>query len=71
MTKHQISKLVHVDEYAAEVDVELIYNDDDWSPYISIEDASKLDDVRDALMRKDIETASQISRVYKLLSINA
>jgi hypothetical protein len=71
MTKRRISKLIHVKEYVAEVDVELIYNDDDWSPYISIEDASRLDDVRDALMRKDIETASQLSRVSKLLPISA
>ena len=69
MTKRHISKLVHVNEYVAEVDIELIYNEDDWSPYLSVEDASKLDDVRDALMRKDIETASQLSRVYKLLPI--
>ena len=71
MTKRRISKLVHVNEYLAEVDIELIYNDDDWSPYLSVEDASKLDDVRDALMRKDIETASQLSRVYKLLPVDA
>jgi len=71
MTKRHISRLVHVNEYVAEVDVELIYNDDDWSPYLSVKDALKLDDVRDALMRKDIETASQLSRVYKLLPIGA
>ena len=33
MTKRRISKLVHVNEYVAEVDVELIYTEDDWSPY--------------------------------------
>jgi hypothetical protein len=69
MTKRRISKLVHVNEYVAEVDIELIYNDDDWSPYLSVEDASKLDDVRDALMHKDIEAALQLSRVYKLLPL--
>jgi hypothetical protein len=71
MTKRRISKLVHVNEYVAEVDVELIYNDDDWSPYLSVEDASKLDDVRDALAKKDIERASQLSRVFKLLPIGS
>lgn len=71
MTKRQISKLVHVDEYVAEVDVELIYTDDGWSPYLSVEDASKLDNVRDALKRKDIEAASRLSRVYKLLPVVA
>jgi len=69
MTRRRISKLVHVDEYVAEVEVELVYTDDDWSPYLSVEDASKLDDVREALKRKDIEAASRLSRVYKLLPV--
>lgn len=66
MTKRQITKLVHVGEYAAEVSVELIYTDDDWSPYLSLEDAEKLDDVREALRQKDFKTAQKFSRVYAL-----
>lgn len=50
-------KLVHEGQYAAEVEVELIYDDQGWSPYLSIEDAYKLDDVRDALRRGDVEAA--------------
>ena len=66
MTKRQITKLVHVGEYAAEVSVELIYTDDDWSPYLSLEDAEKLDDVREALRQKDFKTAQKLARVYAL-----
>lgn len=66
MTKKNISKLVHVDEYVAEVDVELIYTDDDWSPYLSVNDAMKLDDVREALRHRDFATAAKLARVYKL-----
>jgi hypothetical protein len=66
MTKKQATKLIHVDEYAAEVDVELIYTDDDWSPYLSVNDAMKLDDVREALRQKDFATAIKLARVYKL-----
>ncbi len=62
MTKRQITKLVHVDE----VRVELIYTDDDWSPYLSLEDATKLDDVREALRQKDFDTAQKLARVYAL-----
>ncbi|MGZ9164250.1 MAG: hypothetical protein ACXW4Q_05080 [Anaerolineales bacterium] len=69
MTKRRVTKLIHVEDYAAEVDIELIYTDDGWSPYLSVEDASRLDDVRDALQRKDIVTASRLSRVYRLLPI--
>ena len=66
MTKRSITKLVHVGEYVAEVPLELIYTDDDWSPYLSLEDATRLDDVREALQRKDFKTAQKLARVYAL-----
>lgn len=66
MTKRQVKKLVHVGDYAAEVDVEMIYTDDDWSPYLSVDDAKKLDEVREALLHKDFEAAKILSRVYTL-----
>ncbi len=66
MTRRQITKLVHVGEYVAEVRVELSYTDDDWSPYLSLDDATKLDDVRDALRQKDFITAQKLARVYAL-----
>lgn len=66
MTKHPIVKSVHADKYVAEVVVELIYTDDDWSPYLSLADAMKLDVVREALQCNDFETAQKLSRVYKL-----
>ncbi|MDD2922906.1 MAG: hypothetical protein PHQ36_11540 [Anaerolineales bacterium] len=71
MTTRHVFKLVHVEEYVAEVDVELVYTNDDWSPYLSVEDALKLDDVREALQRKDIESASRLAKVYKLLPVVA
>jgi hypothetical protein len=66
MTKKHTSKLVHLGDYVAEVDVELLYTDDDWSPYLSVADARKLDDVREALREKDFATAVKLARVYKL-----
>lgn len=50
----------------AQVDVELIYADDGWSPYLSLEDAYKLDDVREALKQGDLKAASKLGRVHKL-----
>jgi hypothetical protein len=38
------------------VDVELLVNEDEWSPYLSLEDAYKLDDVREALKCGDLKT---------------
>jgi len=66
MTKRQVTKWIHVGEYAAEVSVEMVYTDDDWSPFLSLTDAEKLDDMREALRRKDFETARKLGRVYAL-----
>jgi hypothetical protein len=71
MTKRHVKKLVHVGDYAAEVEVEMIYTDDDWSPYLSLDDAMKLDEVREALLHKDFETAKKLSRVYTLSPLAA
>jgi hypothetical protein len=62
-------KLVHEGHYVAEVEVSLIETEEGWSPYLSLEDAYKLDDVRDALRRGDIRRASQLSRVYTLTPV--
>jgi hypothetical protein len=64
-------KLVHEGEYAAEIDVELIETEDAWSPYLSREDAGKLDMVREALRCGDIGAASKVARVYHLTPVSA
>ena len=69
MSKKQYTKIVHEGNYVAQVDVELMYTDEGWSPYLSLEDAYKLDDVREALKRGDTETASKFGRIYKLTRI--
>lgn len=51
MKKQQRKKLIHEGQYLTEVNVELLVTDDEWSPYLSAEDAYKLDDVRDALKK--------------------
>ena len=66
MTKRKKVKLVHVGRYVAEVDVELVEDETGWSPYLSIEDSLKLDDVRNALKRGDLTEAAAVARVYEL-----
>lgn len=63
------TKLVHEGEFAAEVDVALIITEDEWSPYLSLQDAYKLDDMRAALRRGDVETASRLGRVFRLVPV--
>lgn len=65
------TKLVHEGDYAAEVDVSLIETEEGWSPYLTLEDAEKLDRVREALRREDVKTASQLARVFRLTRVSA
>lgn len=69
MKRKQHAKLIHEGKYVAEIDVELIYSDTGWSPYLSLEDAYKLDDVRDALRKGDIESATRLARVFTLTPV--
>ena len=62
-------KLVHEGPYVAEVDIELLGSDTGWSPYLSLEDAYKLDEVRTALRRGDIKGASRLARVFTLTPV--
>ena len=66
MSKRHRVKYVHEGKYVAEVDVELLEDETDWSPYLSVADVYKLDDVRDALRRGDIAAAAKLSRVFAL-----
>lgn len=71
MSNRRRVKLVREGRYVAEVDVELIEDDTGWSPYLSAEDAYKLDDVRDALRRQDIKAAANLARVFELRQVAA
>lgn len=66
MKQRTKSKYVHEGQYVAEVEVTLMEDNTGWSPYLSIEDAYKLDDVRDALRQGDLESAAQYGRIYEL-----
>lgn len=69
MRKKRHKKLVHEGQYVAEVEVELIETDEGWSPYLSLEDANKLDDVRAALRRGDLKSAARLSLVFSLTPV--
>jgi len=66
MIKRNHIKYIHEDKYIAMVNVELMETEDDWSPYLSLEDAYKLDDVRLALRRGDLEAASKKARLFTI-----
>jgi hypothetical protein len=66
MKQRRKFKYVHEGKYVAEVEVGLVEDDTGWSPYLSLEDAYKLDDVREALRHGDLETAARYGRIYEL-----
>jgi len=69
MKKRRRTKLIHEGKYIVEVEVELMETDDEWSPYLSVDDAYKLDDVREALRRGDVKAAAQHGRVFTLTPV--
>ena len=72
MNTKATKKLVREGDLVAEVEVNLVDAEDGWAPYLSRDDAYKLDDVRDALQAGDVKRASQLaSRVYRLTPVTA
>lgn len=66
MTTRVTTKYVHEGQYAAAVSVRLIDDETAWAPYLSQQDAYKLDDVRQALRARDLETAARLASVYEM-----
>ena len=62
-------KLVHEGNYVTEVDVKMIDSGEGWLPYLSLEDAEKLDQVREALRREDISSANNLARIYRHIPV--
>ncbi|MCV6607121.1 MAG: hypothetical protein OIF32_02820 [Campylobacterales bacterium] len=67
VNRRKYTKMIHEGKYVAEVEVELINTkSDDWSPYISADDALKLDNVRELLSKNDVASAKKYAKVYIL-----
>ena len=66
MRTERRTKLLREGAYAAEVDVRLEYTDEAWSPYLSVDDALLLDQVRKALREENPEEAARHARLFKL-----
>ena len=63
------TKFVHEGPYVAAVEVDWIESDAGWSPCLSLEDARKLDEARDALRKGDFRRAADFGQVYELTPI--
>lgn len=70
VTTRSSKRLVREGDLVAEVEVHLLETEGGWAPYLSIDDAYRLDDVREALKLGDIARASQLAaRVYRLTPV--
>ncbi len=69
MKKRHYTKLVHEGQYVAKVNIELIANGGDWAPCLSLDDAQKLDSVRDALRKGDLRTAGKLANIFTLTPV--
>jgi hypothetical protein len=69
MNARRHTRFVREGSYAADVEVELIEEANGWSPYLSLDDARKVDNVREALRRGDLEAASRLARVFSLTPV--
>lgn len=67
--KRTLTKLIHEGDYVAEVDVAVIDSEEGWAPYISLNDASLLDDIREALRQGNIQQALQHGKVYSVTEL--
>jgi hypothetical protein len=72
MNTKPVTRLVREGPFVAEVEVLLVDVSGGWAPYLSLEDAYKPDDVRDALKAGDIKRAARLAnRVYRLTPLEA
>ncbi|OQW40081.1 MAG: hypothetical protein A4S08_05800 [Proteobacteria bacterium SG_bin4] len=63
------SKLIREGNYVIEVQVDLQVTPEGWSPYLSLEEAYKLDDARAAIRRGDLVAAARFGRVFTLVPV--
>ena len=73
MHSRKHTKMIHEGKYIAEVEVELINTtDDDWAPYLALDDALKIDAIREALRSGNVAKAKEsANRLYILSEVAA
>ncbi|TAJ94675.1 MAG: hypothetical protein EPO31_08915 [Gammaproteobacteria bacterium] len=65
MSARRKIKYIHEGHYVAEIAIAVTESEQGWSPTISLEDAYKLDDAREALKAGNLKAAAQYGRVYE------
>lgn len=71
MNVRRKTKYIHEGEYVAAVEIELLEDETGWSPYMSLDDAYKLDDAREALRKRDLHAAGRYGKVFRMEYVDA
>jgi len=71
MNQRSRTKLIQEGKYVAEIEVELTETNDGWSPSLSLDEAYKLDKVRESLRQGDIKTALKFGPVFTLTPVSS
>ena len=69
--RRRTTELIREGRYAAEVEIELEYDEESWSPTMSLDDARKLERIRLALRRGDHAEAGKEARIFALTPLPA
>ena len=69
MKNYRAKKLIRDGDLIAEVEVDLHDGIGDWEPTMSKDDAFKVDDVCDAMRRKDYQAVAKLARLYRLVPV--
>ncbi len=65
------TELIREGRYAAEVEIELEYDEESWSPTMSLDDARKLERIRLALRGGNYAEAGKEARIFELTPVPA
>jgi len=64
-------RLMREGDLLAKIEITLHDAPEAWEPYLSVEDALKLDFVRKALKEGDLKSAMDLAKVYRLVAVEA
>lgn len=70
MKRKRTIKYIHEEPFVAKVEVMLEEGETGWSPYLGVGDAYKLDEIKEALQKKNIKLASKYGKVYGMHPID-
>lgn len=71
MKQYTAQRLVRDGDLVAEVEIKLEKHDHEWGPTMSMDDALKLDTVRDAMRQKNYDAVRTLGKLYRLTPIEA